>query len=260
MKKPEKLILEGENYTLDNYNKVRYKEDHILKYEDFLEIFNFAYEMTYGDGHHRNNRSGGSQNRNKLFIFNDILRGKIGEFSFYNFIQENSPNTSITQPDLSIHPKGIWDSGDFVINGKYHISVKTSKHFSNLLLLESKDYEIQNDRAIYNPSNSFDNFIFMVRAKTNPIQPSILEKHIKEKNTQELYEQLKISTQISGYISNNDLKNIISNDYTIKKGHTLNQKTKIDADNYYIMVKFMKEKEKILTFLNKKKPRNRPKF
>ena len=103
------------------------------------EILQFSYNMTFGkEGEHRNHRSGGQHHRKKGEIFCDTFQGKLAEF----FVYQNIKNTGLvcTKPDTQTWGLGKWDDVDLIINGK-NVNIKSMAHFSNLLLLETKDWE-----------------------------------------------------------------------------------------------------------------------
>jgi hypothetical protein len=86
----------------------------------------------------RENRSGGTLVRSVQQIFQDTLRGKTGEFITKKFLEQSPLNVEGISLDLETYPRGQWDSSDIIMND-LKISIKSSKHFSKWLLLESKD-------------------------------------------------------------------------------------------------------------------------
>ena len=73
--------------------------------------FNFAYSMVFGDGHHRNHRSGGQYSRKNGELFANTFQGKIAEFVTYNALITLG-FTELQKPDTGIYGKGIWDDTD----------------------------------------------------------------------------------------------------------------------------------------------------
>ena len=51
-----------------------------VKQEHIREAFEFSYSMAFGDGFHRNKRSGGIHHRSAYEVFVNTFRGKIAEF------------------------------------------------------------------------------------------------------------------------------------------------------------------------------------
>lgn len=89
-----------------------------------------------GNGEHRNHRTGGTHQRKKGEIFANAFQGKLAECAIYNqFYNE----LDITEPDFETYGLGEWDDADFYIND-FKISIKSTKSFGNLLLLETRDW------------------------------------------------------------------------------------------------------------------------
>ena len=212
------------NNQSQNFSKIDLKDNLIIinkkrKFNPLGKISNkgiidaseFAKKMTYEkEGEHRKSRSGGIHVRDNDEIFSNTFRGKLAEIAFYEFFK-NKNGIVISEPDFETYKRGKWDNTDFILNN-FKINVKSSTHFSNLLLLEKKDW---NSNAEYIPNIPFKeqnyDFFFFIRIhsddKTYPFD-------------------------IPGYVTNADLKLIIQNNHSILKGYTLGSK-KLDADNYY---------------------------
>ncbi|MGL5901514.1 MAG: hypothetical protein ACRCZO_02420, partial [Cetobacterium sp.] len=57
--------------------------------------------------------------------------------------------------------------------------------------------------------------------------------------------------EMTGYITNNDLKEIINNEYILPKGACLNtEKTVMDAENFYVQSKNLRDPNKIFEEIN----------
>lgn len=217
-----------------------------LKNNIIEKVFEFAWGMSFGEvGEHRDHRSGGSKNRKNGEIFANTFQGKLSEFAVYNQICSEFKD-ALKEPDLEQYGLGQWDDSDFEIDGK-KISVKSTKSFGNLLLLETKDW---NSNGQYKPNLSkkqsdYDVFI-LVRIKTycedllkgmrilysNKVEKQLLLDNIKN----EVWKY-----DIPGFITNEDLKYIIRNEFVIRKGEILNGKTPMDAENYYIQAGDMRD-------------------
>lgn len=116
-----------------------------LSLEDKEKCFDFAYKMTFGENH--NPYSFGSKNpkhiRNQIEIFRDAFQGKLAETGFYNLYSKRK-DYNIPPPDFSVWKRGKWEDTDFeaiVNNKKYKISIKSTKDFGQLLLLEKNRYD-----------------------------------------------------------------------------------------------------------------------
>ena len=83
-------------------------------------------------------RSGGSQIRDLGMMIADTFRGKLGEVVCKKFLEQKPLNVKGTELDFDIYPRGKWDEADVVFGDK-RISIKSVKHFSSWLLIESKD-------------------------------------------------------------------------------------------------------------------------
>lgn len=83
-------------------------------------------------------RSGGSQIRGLSMMRADTFRGKLGEAVCKKFLEQKPLNVKGMELDFDIYPRGKWDEADIVIGNK-RISIKSVKHFSSWLLIESKD-------------------------------------------------------------------------------------------------------------------------
>ena len=208
-----------------------------FKVETIQKTLDFAYEMSFGkEGEHRDHRSGGTHHRRKGEILADTFQGKLSEFAIYNQLYKDY---EFKKPDLSTYGLGEWDDYDFIINNK-KISVKSTKSFGNLLLLETKDW---NNEAEYIPNlskgaASYDIFILVrVNPYCEDLMRSISSLYLDTQSKEilnELFESQKWEYDIPGYITKDELKYAISNRHIINRGEMLNGKTKMDATNYYI--------------------------
>lgn len=119
-----------------------------FKGETIHKVFNFAYQMTFGgDGEHRHYRSGGTHTRKNGEIFANTFQGKLAECAVYNYACR--AKMQATSPDFSVYGLKSWDFEDINIDGK-SCSIKSTKSFGNLLLLETKDYD---SLGTYLPNN-----------------------------------------------------------------------------------------------------------
>ena len=125
-----------------------------------LEVSNFAYDMTFGNkGEHRNYRSGGTHSRKNGEIFCDTFQGKLAEFFFFEASMRLG--VSCPKPETERWGRGEWDDQDFIINNK-GISIKSMAFFSNLLLLETKDWDLN---GTYIPNQKKYDLFVIVRIK-----------------------------------------------------------------------------------------------
>lgn len=228
---------------------------HIVKKAPFIEVgkipnqfvkeaFVFSYKMTFGEeGAHRDCRSGGTHHRNKSEIFSNTFLGKLCEFALY---LELNGSHEINKPDLTVCKLGVWDKYDFKIDDKT-VSLKSTKSFGQLLLLEKKDWTSEGE-YIPNNNEKYD-FTFMVRLKNDPetiIRENglILSDNCDFDKLWDMFSNNDWSYDIPRYISHHELKYLINNDFVIYKGDTLNGKTVVDADNYYCHIADMHKLKK----------------
>lgn len=191
--------------------------------------FKFAYEMAFGSGEHRKRRSGGSLERKPLEIFLNTFQGKIAELVLD---KELTSRGIVTQGvDLEVFGEGIWDDGDLVANGK-KLNVKSIAFFSNLFLLECKDWDKDGHYLHDSDTVNYDYFL-CVRIKPNIKELFNSNKDYEKQDMLDILKNEHFTYDIPGVFSLETLKEIIKRDYVIRKGDKLNNTT-MDADNYYI--------------------------
>ncbi len=215
------------------------------------KVYDFAYEMAFGNGHHRSNRSGGTSQRSNLRIFLNAFQGKLGEYAFYQWMTKNNPSFNLEKPDLKVSSAGYWDDGDFLVNDK-NVSIKTSSFYSNLLLLETKDYDTNGFETKFTPPKKVDVFVMVRMALMVKKQLVSLDRTVKTfENPMEDPEFRKtlvssMCYEISGFITNNDFKNLVSQGFLLKRGEVVNRTTTMDANNYYIAVRDLRNPLRLL--------------
>lgn len=205
------------------------------------EVFDFAYGMSFGRaGHHRNHRTGGNNRRRNGEIFADTFQGKIAEFSLWKLFNDNG--IEVPRPDTEMYEEGVWDSSDFeYMNRK--IAVKSTKSFGQLLLLESEDW---NNQGLYIPNLNTGNelYHYFVLIRLEPYTADILKRNrlyfndTCDRNAlRDLIIRQEFSYDIPGYMTRNNLTQLIDSNYFIPQGAYLNRigrNNRIDANNYYM--------------------------
>lgn len=206
-----------------------------LKPETIETVFNFAYEMAFTDKH-RNTRSGGSKGRTNGEIFANTFQGKIAECAACNFFFQYDQSAV---PDFGAYEKGVWDSVDITVCGK-QIAVKSTKHFGQLILLETKDWDIYG-RYIPNIGVSTCAYDYLMLVRITPSCEDLLRKErllysnqIDRSRLQQICCSQKWEYDYAGYITRDDLIHIIRNGYVLPKNSLLNGKTAMDAENFYV--------------------------
>ncbi|WP_017257089.1 hypothetical protein [Pedobacter arcticus] len=199
--------------------------------------FDFAFNMSFGNaGHHRNHRTGGSAKRKNGEIFVNAFQGKVAEFVFYDWLKKHGITTSL--PDVTLMGKGLWDDSDFTVNGK-KISIKSAAYFSNLMLLETQDWNHNGD---YIPNmemgNASYNYFVLIRVKPDGkklMKDSKLYYADKAERItlKRIFASEKWSADLVGFATKDDLQMIIANKHIIPQGGLLNGRIPMDASNYY---------------------------
>ena len=230
-----KMTIVGNSYI--NEFRKRFIENTIPS--DLLnKVLDFAYEMCFGEGHHRHHRTGGQVNRKAGEQFCNTFQGKLAEVVLRKYLL--SQGLECGEPDFAVFGEGIWDDTDLIVNNK-SLSVKSAAFFSNLLLLESQDYD-QNGN--YKPNlaigatASYDYYI-LVRIK--PDIKSLFRgarlmysNDISKEVIKEIVFGQSWSYDIAGWISHEEFVSVIRNGHIIPQNALLNDKIRMDASNYYI--------------------------
>ena len=218
----------------------------LISKEAIQTVIDFAYEMCFGEGHHRSCRTGGQHDRKGGEKFCNTFQGKLAEVVLYNYFK--SEGLDLNEPDFGIYKKGIWDDSDLEIQGK-KINVKSAASQSNLLLLETKDWNAQ---AQYIPNILLNNgastvYDYFVLVRIEPdikklfkAERLLFSTEIDRKTIDDILFATTWHFDIAGYCTNSDIINTIANDYVLPRNAMLNQYTKMDAGNYYIQSGDMK--------------------
>ncbi len=230
----KKLTAIGNNYTINN--RISYKP--AIDLNKYLqEVFDFAYGMTFGNsGHHRAHRTGGQYGRRNGELFINAFQGKLAEFGIWQFFSTNGIVSP--RPDLEKWGEGKWDDSDLKINS-YHVSVKSTSSKGNLLLLETDDWDSEG-RYIPNSGTINEIVDFHLFCRIDPDGKSLLREkkwmYLNEIDKNELFNliiNVNWSMDCPGYITNDDLKYLIANNFILPQNSTLHTWTKMDASNYY---------------------------
>jgi hypothetical protein len=222
---------------------------HQFSVEQLNKSFEFAYGMTFGkEGEHRGYRSGGQYSRRNGELFANTYQGKLAEFAFFNLLQENEISTN--EPDLDKWELGKWDESDFTIKDK-KVSIKSAAHFSNLFLLETKDWK---DDGTYIPNNTYYDYHVLIRI--GPDIKSILRQHnlfysdiVNKSLLQKIVATNNCSFDIPGFITNDELIEIIKSKLILPQNGLLNGKIPMDASNYYCQSGNMQNIKRLIEIL-----------
>ncbi len=216
-----------------------FRSNGYLSLEDVEQSFDFAYDMTFArNGRHRDHRSGGQAHRRNGEIFIDAFQGKLSEYAFYNVFSRSE--AEINSPDTRVMGLKKWDSADFIVNG-VKITVKSTKSYGNLLLLETKDWDEQG-RYIPNIPSGSSEYDFFVLIRIDPDGTAIMKEsrllYSDEAERSKLHDLIATKdwkANLAGYITRERLVNeVIREKQTLPKNSMLNGKTRMDAENYYV--------------------------
>lgn len=225
------------SYTVNNSRK--FMPEYQLNKNAIYRCIDFAYAMSFAaQGEHRANRSGGQKIRRNGEIFCDAFNGKLGEFAIHQYFINQ--NIYLPEPDLEVYGRGRWDDTDFSYNGSF-LSVKTTKHIGNLLLLESDDWD-KNGYYIPNyktTSGGRYDAIILVRVNSDIVKLFKNNKKyyndvITRSEIDEMLNNFTCSFDIPGYADMATLQQVITDNQIIEQGSYLGKYTRMDATNYYI--------------------------
>jgi hypothetical protein len=199
----------------------------------------FAKQMTFGEGYHQpQSFAGDSHKRQKNQIFRDALQGKLAEFAIHTFLYKKGIKTD-TYPSCEVWGKGIWEDCDFTLkNGSISISVKSTKHFGNLLLLECHRY---NQKGLYlEPANS-----------VTPIKHDIIVlvrvKGVENESVESYNNTSNIECEITGFITHFDFCKVIAQKQIINKGIKIG--IPMIVDNYYVCANDLHKADNFTSFI-----------
>jgi hypothetical protein len=212
-------------------NKKKFVPNVYIERDDKKKCFEFAYNMAFGHNHNPN--SFGSKKvehkRSEIEIFRDAFQGKLAEIGFYNYYSVKK-GFNIPPPDFNIWKRGKWEDTDFEATAKgekYKISIKSTKNYGQLLLLEKDRYD---SNGYYmegvNEEKVKHDLIFLVRVKG---VDSFID-NLSVKKDENLFKQLEI--EVTGYISHKNFVEIIKAGRFIQKGVMIGNQV-LKVDNYY---------------------------
>ena len=251
-----KLRQEGNKYFIGSDK--HFQNGNTFKNETIKKVFDFSYAMAFGDGKHREHRSGGSMNRKKGQIFINTFQGKLSELAIYKrFKVSNSvAYNKLSLPDFDVYGLGEWDDSDIILDD-LKFSIKSTKFFGNLLLLETKDW---NKKGEYVPNMSLAEksclYDYFVLVRIKPDGEKIMRSNkilysndIEEEELHSIIVSENWEYDIPGYITSDDLRLIINGNFVIPRGALLNGSTPMDAENYYIQSGDMKDFNSLISNL-----------
>lgn len=217
-------------------------------------VFDFAWRMTFGRaGEHRDHRTGGQIRRRNGELFANTFQGKLAEFGIHQFLASNNFHTD--EPTLEAWALGRWDETDIIVGDKC-LNIKSAAHFSQLLLLETGDWNTQG-QYIPNLESGHADYDFHILTRIQPdIKKLLRDTRLFYSDTtdrESLLTLIRSNTwnfNSPGYITNDDLRYLISNRYILPRNAMLNGKMKMDAENYYCQAGDMHPLAEIIRNLN----------
>lgn len=219
-----KIQIENNKIVVPKTDRIPFIPDTPLKKESIEKCRLFASEMAYGNGHHKSQSFGSSDyDRTPSEIFLNTFQGKIAELAVYNQLLplEIKPDKP---PEFEIWGKGKWEDCDFTLhNGNRRCSVKSTKSFGNLLLLEKEKYNEQGEylETSENTVPQFYDYTFFVRISGISLESD--------------FDSDKVEVQVVGFMDHSQFLEVIREKQIIKKGTILG--TPLLVDNYYLLAK-----------------------
>ena len=210
--------------------------------EFILKSAEFANRMVLSSSH-RIHRSGGSHRRMGDEIFINTFQGKLAEYVIQDTLK--SKNIECSEPDDIDYGKRVWDDYDLKVQG-HSISVKSMSFFSNLLLLEKKDYT-QDGGYKHHRGQDYD---FIIVARFKPDIKMVLSNYRGIDKLKDRVIRLSFEFDIPCVCSKKTVEYIIQEGYVLKQGAVLGKNTIMDADNYYIQLGNLPPLEKLISVID----------
>lgn len=245
-----RMHIKNNSYTVTR--KLSFNRLGVFRPQTVATVAEFAFAMSFGRvGQHRSMRSGGSIKRENRDIFVNAFQGKLSEFAVANLLYKHK---EFQPPDLSTLELGFWEDADFQL-GQISIAVKSTKWFGNLLLLETKDWD-NLGRYLSSTSNpKVHSYLVLVRVKPDveKVYRSLESEKLNLVHMQELVSGMsgiKWEYDIPGYMTHDDLVQVINSKMIIPKNSLLNGHVKMDAENYYVQAQDLRKVTSLLNDLN----------
>ena len=224
-------------HTIPEGRKIPFEAIGTIDPEDVQKAIDFSCDMNYGKGYHKNKRTEGDHERTPNEIFINDIQGKLAEYAVTYCLNEYG--FEATEPDLAVYGKNEWDSVDIDCNGK-HISIKSTKAFGQLLLLETAECD---KNGCYTPNieipEKIAKYDYFILVRISPSCEDLLRARKLfygtkiPKDVIEMLKKQKWTYSMPRYISREELITLIQQNFILKKGDYLNN-TKMDATNYYV--------------------------
>ena len=230
---------DGEPY-FEVTRPLRYQEVDKFDCSIVLSCAKFAFDMTVGDeGAHKSTRSGGLHSRNQSEIFANAFQGKLAEFALSSLLRSRI-NMDTVAPGLETSPLGIWEGPDLVGSG-FALEVKSAKSFSNLLLLEEKNWTKE---GLYRhgidgrPVSITHVVLIRISPSIDWLSPALSQAIARGPNALEKVQNIlkaeKWGFDCPGFVNSETLAFIVQKPLLLRQGERLGARgTRMDATNYY---------------------------
>lgn len=249
---------EGHKYYYP-LRKVFSSEIGIFTRSEIEQATKFAFAML---GNARPSSHGGEREREDWEIFINQLEGKLGEIAVFRQALKFGYNPSL---DFTVTSRFSWDKGDLILEKvptnsneadfyeKRTVQIKTSKSFSQMMLLEVKDYNI--DGTYKHTEDGCDSIIYdsFVAQRLNRSWTNVIKqlKKLFYENDDDIIVELLVNVQVgydSAYmIDREKFKEVIQRKQVLRAGEGIATKanvpksTIIEVDNYVIPLSEMKK-------------------
>ena len=219
------------------------------------DAMNFAYAMCFGAGHHRAHRTGGLMMRRAGEMFSNAFQGKLAEVCLHLFLTRRG--VECTVPDFGVYGEGVWDGGDLKACGK-NLSVKSAAFFSNLLLLESRDYDAFGNYLPNVGKGIPATFDYCVLVRISPDAKGLFRRYglfasndVSKDFLAGIVSREQWTYDIAGFVSREQFVSALRAGNVIPQGALLNGRMRMDADNYYIQAGDMHSADELAGVLMK---------
>jgi len=225
-----KATIDSQRIIFESDTRKEFSPDTKLKPESIKKCLLFASEMAYGRGYHKSQSFGNSYyDRSTKEIFINTFQGKLAELAVYNELSHIGIRPD-KPPEFDIWGKGKWEDCDFTLNNEtIRASVKSTKWFGNLLLLEKDKYNEKGEylETIDKMPVAYD-FTFMVRIAG-----------VKSAKPENYLESNQIEVEVTGFMAHSQFLEVINEKQIIPKGILLG--IPLIVDNYYIFARDLTE-------------------
>jgi hypothetical protein len=152
-----------------------------------------------------------------------------------------------------VYGLGEWDDSDIVLDN-LKFSIKSTKHYGNLLLLEQRDWGFNGEYLPNISTNKDSLYDFFVLVRIKPDGEKLMRDnrllysndHIEKSRLLNIIDKESWEYDVPGYITMDDFKQIISNKLVLPQNALLNGKVPMDAANYYMQSGDMRDLEALI--------------